>query len=70
MKNQFSDGTLLILNSNFQTQAQVKFRELFPVTLTSLEFLADETETNYFTATATFKYTVYNIFAADGRTPL
>ena len=70
MKNQFSEGTLLILNSSFQTQTQVKFRELFPVSLTPLEFLADETETNYFTATASFKYTIYNIFAADGRTPL
>ena len=70
MKNLFSEGTLLILNSSFQTQTQVKFRELFPVSLTPLEFLADETETNYFTATASFKYTIYNIFAADGRTPL
>ena len=70
MKNQFSEGTLLILNSSFQTQTQVKFRELFPISLTPLEFLADETETNYFTATASFMYTIYNIFAADGRTPL
>lgn len=70
IQNQFSDGTLLILNSNFQTQAQVRFRELFPTSLTPLEFLADDTEANYFTATATFKYTIYNIYAADGRTPL
>ena len=70
LKRQFSDGSLHILNSNFRTQAIVKFRDLFPISLTSLNFEASDTDVNYFTADVTFKYTVYNIFAADGRTPL
>ena len=70
LKYQFSDGSLHILNSNFRDVAIVKFRDLFPVYLTSLEFETSDTDINYFTAEVTFKYTVYNILAADGRTRL
>ena len=35
-----------------------------------LEFEATDTDLNYFTADAIFKYTVYNIVKPDGRTPL
>ena len=69
-KEAFSDGSLHILNSNYRDTAIVKFNDLFPIGLTSLEFEATDTDVNYFTADATFKYTVYNIVAADGRTPL
>jgi len=70
LKEQFSDGSLHILNSNFRDVAIVKFKDLFPTYLTSLEFEATDTDVNYFTAEVSFKYTVYNILAADGRTPL
>ena len=70
LKYQFSDGSLHILNSNFRDIAIVKFRDLFPTNLTSLEFEATDTDINYFTAEVNFKYTVYNILASDGRTPL
>ena len=70
LKKQFSDGRLHILNSNFRDVAIVKFRDLFPIYLTSLEFEASDTDTNYFTAEVTFKYTIYNVLAADNRTPL
>ena len=66
----FSDGSLSILNSNFIQVAVVKFKDLFPVFLTSLEFEATDTDVNYFTAEVTFKYTIYEIVGADGRTPL
>ena len=66
----FSDGNLHILNSNFNTTAIVKFFDLFPISLSSLEFEATETDVNYFTADAIFRYTVYNIVKPDGRTPL
>ena len=70
MNQQFSDGSLSILNSNFRTNAIVKFKDLFPVSLTSLEFDTAVTDIQYFTAEATFKYLVYNIVAEDGRTRL
>ena len=62
----FSDGSLHILSSNFQDVAIVKFQDLFPVGLTSLEFDATETDINYFTAEVVMRYTVYNIFDKDG----
>jgi len=69
-KEQFSDGSLSILNSNYNTVAIVKFRDLYPTSLTSLDFEAGSPDINYFTASVQFKYTIYEIFAADGRTPL
>ena len=69
-ENAFSDGSLHILNSNFRDVAIVKFNDLFPVYLSSLEFKSSETDVNYITAEATFKYTVYNIVGPDNRTPL
>ena len=69
-KEVFSDGSLHILNSNFQDVAIVKFNDLFPVGLTSLEFDSTETDINYFTAEVVMRYTVYNIFDTDGRTRL
>jgi len=70
LQEQFSDGSLHILNSNFRDVAIVKFRDLFPVYLTSLEFEASDTDIQYFTAEVTFKYTIYDIVGPDGRTPL
>ena len=66
-KKQFSDGSLHILNSNFRNTAVVKFKDLFPTYLTSLEFESSETDINYFTAEVTFKYTLYDILGADGK---
>ena len=61
LQQQFADGTLLILNSNFNEIAKVKFLDMFPVSISSLDFDATSTDVNYFTAQATFKYTVYQL---------
>jgi len=60
-KEAFCDGTLRILNSNYREVAKVKFTDLFPTSLTSLDFDATNTDIQYFTAEATFKYTIYNL---------
>ena len=70
LENAYSDASLHILNSNYRDVAVVKFKNLFPIGLSSLEFDSSETDINYFTAEVTFKYTVYNILGPDGRTPL
>ena len=64
-KEAFCDGTLRILNSNYREVAKVKFNDLFPTSLTSLDFDATNTDVQYFTAEATFKYTIYNISASN-----
>jgi hypothetical protein len=66
-KKAFSDGSLYILNSNYNTTAVVKFKDLFPVSLSSLEFDATQTDIQYFTADVAFKYTVYNILDSNNQ---
>ena len=58
---QFSDGTLTVLNSNFVPMSYIKFKDLFPISLSTLEFTASESDYSYFTATVTFKYLIYEI---------
>lgn len=59
--NLYSDGTLIVLSSNLRPNFKVKFTNLFPVSLSTLQFDATDTDVQYFTAEATFKYTIYNI---------
>ena len=56
-----SDARLLILNSNYNTISTVNFFNIFPTSLTTLEFDASATDVNYFTADVNFKYTLYEI---------
>ena len=60
-KEAFCDGTLRILNSNLREVAKVKFTDLFPISLSSLDFDATNTDVQYFTAEASFKYTIYDL---------
>jgi len=61
LKEAFCDGTLRILNSNYREIATVKFTDLFPVSLTSLDFDATNTDVQYLTAEVSFKYTIYDL---------
>ena len=65
-KNAFSDGNLEILNSNYRSVANIKFKDLFPISLSSLDFEASNTDVQYLTAEVTFKYTIYDILGTDG----
>lgn len=65
-KEAFSDGSLRILNSNYRDVAVIKFLDLFPISLSSLDFEANDTDINYFTAEVGFKYTIYNILSPTG----
>ena len=60
-QNIYSDGTLQILSSNLVPKFNVNFRDLFPTSLTTLTFDATDTDIQYFTANAEFKYTSYEI---------
>jgi hypothetical protein len=66
-KKAFSDGSLYVLNSNYNTTAVVKFKDLFPVSLSSLDFDSTLTDVQYFTAEVSFKYTIYNILDANNQ---
>lgn len=59
--NLFSDGTLTILNGINIPVFSVKFKDLFPTTLSDIQFDATGTDVEYLTADATFKYSNYTI---------
>jgi hypothetical protein len=63
----FSDGSLYVLNSNYGSTAVVKFKDLFPISLSSLDFDSTLTDINYFTAEVIFKYTIYDILGTDNK---
>ena len=62
----YSDGTLTVLGSSQNALFKVNFSDLWPYSLTTLNFDATETDVNYFTADVGFKYTIYNITDLSG----
>jgi hypothetical protein len=62
----YSDGTLQILTSSQIPNFQIIFEDLFPYSLSTLTFDATSTDVQYFTAEASFKYTIYNIVDLEG----
>ena len=59
--NLYSDATLTILTSSNNSNFKVKFADIFPYSLTDLQFDATDSDIDYLTAEVTFKYTIYNI---------
>lgn len=59
--NLYSDATLSVLTSSNNSNFKVKFSDVFPYTLTDLQFDATDSDIDYLTAEVTFKYTIYNI---------
>jgi hypothetical protein len=64
--NIYSDGTLTVLGSSFKPNFKIKFRDLWPYSLTTIQFDATDTDIQYFTAEASFKYTIYDITDLNG----
>lgn len=65
--NLYSDGTLLVLNSNQNYNFEVRFRSMFPYQLSALQFDATNPDNEYFTADVSFKYMMYNIVDRNGK---
>jgi hypothetical protein len=66
LMNIYSDATMNVLTSSQNTNFKVKYRDLFPVSLSDLEFDATNEDIQYFTADVTFKYTIYDIVDLNG----
>lgn len=56
-----SDGTLLILNSANRPNIEVRFRDLFPVQISDLEFTSQDSDVTYIDATVTFRCLLFTI---------
>jgi hypothetical protein len=55
------DAVLHILSSHNNTVKEIKFYDIFPISISSLEFDAQNTNIQYQPASVTFKYTKYEI---------
>ena len=64
----FSDATLQVLNNNNIANFDVVFKDMFPVSLSSLPFDVTGGDNDYFTATTTFRYTLYEIRNTNSQT--
>ena len=62
--NLYSDATLLVYNSKNIPKVNVKFKNMFPTSLSSLEYSQDLTDVEYFKASATFRYLYYEFETA------
>ena len=63
---QYSDATLQVLNSNYKPSVSVNFRDAFPVSLSTLDFDVTTRDYSFFTASVTFKYTIFDITNPSG----
>jgi len=60
-RNIFSDGTLIVQTNNLTSNFDIVFTDMFPTTLSTLEFDATVTDNNFMTAQVSFAYTYYEI---------
>ena len=61
----FSDATLNVLSSKNNPNIEVRFSDVFPSSLSALQFDQQADDVNYLTASVTFKYKLYE-FAVKG----
>jgi len=57
----YSDGTLTILDSTNNPKVNIIFKNLFPISLEALDFDIASQTLEYFTAIASFRYTVFEV---------
>ena len=55
----YSDATLFVLTSKNNANLEVRFRDLYPVSLSGLDYNQQETDIQYLTANVTFAYRIY-----------
>ena len=57
--NLYSDAVLIIYNSKNTAKVEVKFKDMFPTSLSGLDYSQELTDVEYFKATASFRYLYY-----------
>ena len=59
MNEVMSDATLIILNSHNNKVKEIQFKDIFPTSLSGLQFDTSTSDIEYLTAEVTFKYTYF-----------
>ena len=65
--NERSDATLMILNSDYNPSVKIKFKDVFPVSLSAVPFDATQEQQQYYTASAIFRYTIFDVIDVNGK---
>ena len=60
-KSLYSDAHLMILSNKNNPIVEINFQNIFPVSLSALEFTQNVSDVEYMTATAEFAYQIYEI---------
>ena len=62
----YSDATLFILTSKNNSNIEVRFRNIYPTTLSGLNYNQQATDVDYLTADVTFEYSIYEFANVSG----
>jgi len=57
--NIYSDANLIIYSSKNTPKVEVKFKDMFPTSLSGLDYSQEASDVEYFKATASFRYLYY-----------
>ena len=61
-QSMYGDATLTVMTSKNNPIMEVRFSDLYPVSLSALQFDQQLTDTTYLTASCTFTYKLYEMF--------
>tara|TARA_R110000868_G_scaffold9000_10_gene45640 strand:+ start:221 stop:733 length:513 start_codon:yes stop_codon:yes gene_type:complete len=57
----YSDATLTLLNSAMNPNVEIRFADLFPTSISELNFATTDLDINFIECIATFKYTKFEV---------
>jgi len=57
----YSDGSLIITTASYKPNIEVKFTDMYPVTLSSVDFTIEATDVEYLLGTVGFAYRKYEL---------
>lgn len=57
----FSDASLIIMTNQYKPNIEVKFTDLYPISLSSVDFNIEQDDINYLNADVTFAYRKYEL---------
>ena len=60
-KSLYSDATMTLLSSKHNPVVEVRFKDVFPLSMAALEYSQADTDVTYLTMTASFAYSYYDI---------
>ena len=62
----YSDATLFVLTSKNTNNIEVRFRDIYPISLSGLDYNQQANDVDYLTASVTFSYKIYEFATNQG----